>query len=117
MTPMQVSPSLDQAVIAAPLPAAGNYGTSDDDRVVGAARYELTSRLMESFLHEARNPLNVLSINVDVLTQRLKTPTASQSHDKYLRAMREQIQRVDTIMRDFAEFLSPEPGGPYDGRF
>jgi signal transduction histidine kinase len=100
------------------LPQGLDYAASHgalEPQIVGAARYSLSSRLIESFLHEARNPLNVLSINLDVLTQKLRG-TAPNS-DKYLRAMREQIQRVDGIMRDFADFISPEVNGAYDGHF
>ena len=37
------------------------------DPVVGAARYVAVPTLMDSLLHDVRNPLNALSINLEVL--------------------------------------------------
>ncbi len=77
------------------------------DPVVGAARYAAVPALMESLLHDVRNPLNALSINLEVLTEKLKAETGAvvPSQEKNLRAMREQIQRVDALLRQFTDFL------------
>ena len=77
------------------------------DPVVGAARYAAVPALMESLLHDVRNPLNALSINLEVLCEKLKAETGSvpPSQEKNVRAMREQIQRVDALLRQFTDFL------------
>lgn len=75
--------------------------------VVGAARYGAVQALMDSLLHDVRNPLNALAINLEVLTEKLRLETGQvpPSQEKNLRAMREQIQRVDGLLRQFAEFI------------
>ncbi|HVG57254.1 MAG TPA: histidine kinase dimerization/phospho-acceptor domain-containing protein [Hyalangium sp.] len=77
------------------------------DPVVGAARYSAIPTLMDSLLHDVRNPLNALSINLEVLSEKLKGETGEvpASQAKNLKAMRDQIQRVDGILRQFAEFI------------
>src|SRR5687767_9977504 len=39
---------------------------------IGAARQAANQRLMDSLLHDVRNPLNALSINLDVLTEKIR---------------------------------------------
>jgi signal transduction histidine kinase len=87
------------------------------DPVVDAARYGAVPTLMDSLLHDVRNPLNALSIHLEVLSEKLKAETGQvpPSQEKNLRAMREQIQRVDGILRRFAEFIVSRPGSPGEG--
>jgi signal transduction histidine kinase len=77
------------------------------DPVVGAARYSAVPTLMDSLLHDVRNPLNALSINLEVLSEKLKGETGEvpPSQAKNVKAMRDQIQRVDGILRQFADFI------------
>ncbi len=79
---------------------------------VASAAYQAASRLMESLLHDARNPLNALAINLEVLGEKLKDDDGKipETQDKNLRAMREQVFRVDGILRQFAEFMTPRLG-------
>jgi len=86
------------------------------DPVVDAARYGAVPTLMDSLLHDVRNPLNALSIHLEVLTEKLKADTGQvpPSQDKNLKAMRDQIQRVDAIMRRFSEFIVSRSGAPGD---
>ncbi len=82
------------------------------DPVVDAARYSAVPSLMDSLLHDVRNPLNALSIHLEVLTEKLKGEAGQvpPSQEKNLRSMREQIQRVDGILRRFSEFIVSRPG-------
>jgi signal transduction histidine kinase len=84
------------------------------DPVVGAARYSAIPTLMDSLLHDVRNPLNALSINLEVLYEKLKGETGHvpPSQEKNLKAMRDQIQRVDGILRQFADFIVLRGGAP-----
>lgn len=77
------------------------------DEVLDAARYAAVPPLMESLLHDVRNPLNALAINLEVLTEKLKGEDGEvpPGQAKNLRAMREQVARVDGILRQFSEFL------------
>jgi signal transduction histidine kinase len=96
--------TLPAADLSAPLESA-------TDLAIGAARNAIVHRLVDSLLHDVRNPLNALSINLDVLTEKLRReqgeiPAAQQ---KNLKAMREQIFRVDGILKQFADFMAPRP--------
>jgi len=82
-----------------------------NEPVIDAVRYSAVPLLTDSLLHDVRNPLNALSINLEVLTEKLKVEGAVPANqEKNLRAMREQIFRVDATLRLFAEFLAARPG-------
>src|SRR6476646_8256161 len=78
--------------------------------LVQAAKYALVQRLIDSMLHDARNPLNALAINLDVLTEKLRGPDrlVPPNQEKNLKAMREQIFRVDGILKTFSDYLAPK---------
>ena len=70
---------------------------------------------MDSLVHDVRNPLNALAINVEILQEKLARAAGGQvpaSQAKNLQAMREQIARVNGMLGDFARFLAPTPGAP-----
>ena len=96
---------ISTAVTSVPAQTAGPREAADD--VLDAARYAAVPPLMESLLHDVRNPLNALAINLEVLTEKLKGEDGEvpAGQAKNLRAMREQVARVDGILRQFAEFL------------
>jgi len=89
-----------------------------DAQVMGAARHEVVARMMESLMHEARNPLNALSINLGVLAQKLRGADGlvPATQEKNLQAMREQVARVDDILKLFADFMALKVSGA-DGDF
>jgi signal transduction histidine kinase len=82
--------------------------------MVGAARYGAVATLMDSLMHDVRNPLNALAIHLEVLSEKLKAETGQvpASQEKNLKAMRDQIQRVDGILRLFSEFVVHRPAAP-----
>ena len=70
---------------------------------------------MDSLVHDVRNPLNALAINVEIRHEKLSRAAGGEvpsAQAKNLQAMREQIRRVNTMLGDFARFLAPAPGGP-----
>jgi len=87
------------------LPGAG-------ESLVDAVRYGVVSTLMDSLLHDARNPLNALAINLEVLSEKLRGEggLVPASQEKNLRAMRDQIGRLDAILRQFGDFMAPRAG-------
>ncbi len=99
--------------------------TADDRRrelrgnPTDSARLNAATLLTDSLVHDARNPLNALSINLEVLAERLRRQAESvaPAFDKNLRVMREQILRVDAILRTFADFIAPRPAALPDGDF
>lgn len=96
---------------------SGPDEATEAKQTVDAALYDATNRLVDSLLHDARNPLNALSINLEVLTEKLKDETGEvpPKQLKNLKAMREQVNRVDQILREYAEFFAPRStAGPED---
>jgi signal transduction histidine kinase len=67
--------------------------------------------LVDSLVHDARNPLNALAINIEVLSNKLRQSADPGTGEENVRAIREQIFRVDNILRMFAEFLAPRLTG------
>jgi len=66
-------------------------------------------------LHDARNPLNAISIHVEILGEKLRKSGASASVDSNLRAIRAQLLAVDEILKSYAEFIRPRQAG--EGQF
>lgn len=96
---------------AATLPE-GDLSPSFPDPV-DALPPELVGMLMESLLHDARNPLNALSINLEVLSERMRRESGGAippQHEKNFKTMREQILRVDATLKQFADFIAPRAG-------
>ena len=67
---------------------------------------------MDSLVHDVRNPLNALAINVEILQEKLSRAAGGQvppAQAKNLQAMREQVTRVNGMLGEFARFLAPSP--------
>lgn len=73
-----------------------------------------TSTLVDGLLHDARNPLNAISIHLEVLGGKLRDDDGRlpPSLEKNLRAMREQVTRLDVLLRQFGDFLTQRSGSP-----
>jgi signal transduction histidine kinase len=87
----------------------------ESSTLIRAVRWSSAVRLMESLVHEVRNPLNALAINVEILQEKLARAAGGEvppAQAKNLVAMREQIGRVNGLLGDFARFLAPPPGAP-----
>lgn len=78
---------------------------------VQAARARLLGRLSSGLVHEARNPLNAMAIHLEVLADKLRDETGSvPAHlEKNLGAARNQIRRLDEILRRFGDFATGRP--------
>jgi signal transduction histidine kinase len=90
--------------------------TEEDDHPapegIAAARIALIDRLMDGLLHDARNPLNAMAINLEVMAERIKREQGGAlppHHEKCVKSMRDQIGRVDSILKAFAQFIAPPP--------
>jgi hypothetical protein len=59
--------------------------------------------------HEARNVLNAVAINVEVLGDRIAgaDPVLFASVSKYVSAIKDQVRRVDGVIRSYVELASP----------
>jgi signal transduction histidine kinase len=109
--PSREATASPQADLDPPIEGPSSLSPREGHAVVGAS-HDATNRLMDSLLHDARNPLNALAINLEVLAEKLKDEDGKvpESQDKNIRAMRDQIFRVDAILRQFSDFLAPKPG-------
>jgi signal transduction histidine kinase len=76
--------------------------------------FQAATCLVDGLLHDARNPLNALAINLEVLSEKLKDEEGKipESQEKNVRAMRDQIYRIDGVLRQFADFIAPRLGAP-----
>ena len=83
--------------------------------LIRAVRWSTAVRLMDSLVHDVRNPLNALAINVEILHEKLSRAAGGQlpaAQAKNLQAMREQVTRVNRLLGEFARFLAPSPTAP-----
>lgn len=83
--------------------------------LVDAQRWACAVSLMESLVHDVRNPLNAMAINVEVLQEKLARASGGSvptGPAKNLQAMREQVVRVNALLGEFARFIAPPPGPP-----
>jgi signal transduction histidine kinase len=72
-------------------------------------------RLVDSMLHDARNPLNAISIHVEILGEKLRQARAAVNVDSNLQAIRSQLLAVDEILKSYANFIHPRQRG--EGQF
>lgn len=79
-----------------------------------AGRLSASATLVDGLLHDVRNPLNAISIHLEVLGGKLRDDEGRvpPQLEKNLRAMREQVTRLDVLLRQFGDFLSQRPGSP-----
>ena len=96
-------------------PSLAPSSDSGVSSLIRSVRWSVAVRLMDSLVHDVRNPLNALAINVEILQEKLARAAGGQvppAQAKNLQAMRDQIVRVNGMLGDFARFLAPSPGAP-----
>lgn len=83
-----------------------------NERAASEQPLDALTALSEGLQHDARNPLNAISIHVEVLAERLRRESGGalpETYEKTIRALREQVKRLDTLLASFGDFLSPRP--------
>ena len=98
-----------------PRPFLAPWSPEGASALIRAVRWSSAVRLMESLVHDVRNPLNALAINVEILQEKLSRAAGGEvppAQAKNLQAMREQVARVNAMLGDFARFLAPSPSPP-----
>ena len=95
-------------------PLVAPSSDSGASALIRSVRWSAAVRLMDSLVHDVRNPLNALAINVEILHEKLSRAAGGvpSAQAKNLQAMQEQIRQVNTMLGDFARFLAPAPGAP-----
>ena len=74
------------------------------------ARAHAIARLSDGFSHDTRNPLNAVVIHLEVLSDKLKREHAGAipfGLEKNLKAIRDQVGRIDEMVRRFVELAAP----------
>ena len=94
-------------------PSLAAPSTAPGSALIRSVRWTTAVRLMDSLVHDVRNPLNALAINLEILQEKLARAAGGEvppAQAKNLQAMREQVARVNGLLGDFARFLAPPPG-------
>lgn len=74
------------------------------------ARAQAVERLCDGFSHDTRNPLNAVVIHLEVLSDKLRREnggTVPPGMEKNLKAIRDQVGRIDEMVRRFVELAAP----------
>jgi signal transduction histidine kinase len=77
------------------------------------ARARAIELLSDGFSHDARNPLNAVVIHLEVLSDKLRREQGAvpPSIEKNIRSIREQVNRLDELVRRFVELAAPRRQG------
>ena len=79
-----------------------------DGGLVGeAARAHLLGRLSAGLVHEARNPLNAMSLHLELLAEKLRCDATGEVPPQLARNLdcaRKQVRRLDELLRQWGEF-------------
>lgn len=78
--------------------------TTDDDPM--RARYEELAELAGSLAHEIKNPLSVIHMNIDLLSEDLEEINSPTSRRSLARVdmVRSQCERMEGLLRDFLRY-------------
>lgn len=74
------------------------------------ARAHAIAQLCDGFSHDTRNPLNAVVIHLEVLSDKLKRSNNGEiplGLEKNLKAIRDQVGRIDEMVRRFVELAAP----------
>jgi signal transduction histidine kinase len=74
-----------------------------------AERAGALGRLASAVAHEIRNPLNFVSLSIDHLGADLRPedPARARKHDETVRAIKEELHRVDAMIGEFLSYGRP----------
>lgn len=79
-----------------------------ENQLVRQARTTSLANLGASIAHEIRNPLNSISLNIQLIKEWLATPQVSQNEvQETLDNVLSEIRRLDELIRDFLRFSRP----------
>jgi nitrogen fixation/metabolism regulation signal transduction histidine kinase len=80
-----------------------------EQRLLAAERRAEIGHLASGLAHEIKNPLNALSLGLDVLRRRHRPsdPVAASEHAARIEALREEINRLTILINNFLAFGRP----------
>ncbi len=65
--------------------------------------------LASGLAHEIRNPLNAMNINLQMLEEELAAEKVSEEPVELLRSSRQEVLRLERLVKDFLAFARPQP--------
>jgi signal transduction histidine kinase len=78
------------------------------ERLEDACRAAALSRLAAGVAHDIKNPLNAMALQLALLAEKLGAqPGAGESSGSHLASMRDQIARVDEVVRRYLDVVDP----------
>ena len=71
-------------------------------------RVTALGRLTAGVAHEVKNPLNAMTIHLELLKQKLAAGAGRQSTESHLDIIGREIRRLDDVVQGFLKFARPE---------
>jgi signal transduction histidine kinase len=80
-----------------------------EEQAAEAERLAYVGTLASGLAHEIRNPLNSLSLNMQMLGEELERAAPSSAHHRLLSITRGEIGRLERLVTDFLSYARPRP--------
>jgi signal transduction histidine kinase len=91
--------------LAAVFRAQQTAGAMEKEREVRTERLAVVGRMASAVAHEIRNPLNSISLNIDVLADMLEKPENYTNKGRdVIRAVQREVDRLNEITEDYLQF-------------
>ena len=80
-----------------------------EERLREAEHLSAIGQLSRGIAHEIRNPLNFISLSIDHIKSKYRPAdgAAAQGFEKLVESMKEEIHRLDRLVRDFLDYGRP----------
>lgn len=78
-----------------------------EEEVLHKAKTRSLAHMASSLAHEIRNPLNSLSLNLQLLREELAEQGNAGAQNKTWNIVQNEINRLNTLLKDFMEFSKP----------
>ena len=79
-----------------------------EERVQRASRLEALGQLTQRLVHEIRNPLSAMDINLQLLQERLRSRSQDPEIGRYLEIISTETRRLNEVLRNAQVFSKPE---------
>ena len=80
-----------------------------EERIQRASRLSALGQLTQRLVHEIRNPLSAMDINLQLLQERLNLSREDEEIERYLEIISAETRRLNEVLRNAQLFSKPEP--------